>query len=108
VQTYRCAETPPTDDYDWYGRCEPGGETMRFTLDLLQETGYTPVSAGETTTGGEFHIAGLVPGTYHLDAVDSTWCHAESDHVDAQGDLVVDAGSDVTVWIFFCPQSSGS
>jgi hypothetical protein len=37
-----------------------------------------------------------------LQEVDATWCHAESDSVDAQGQVVVAAGERASVWIFNC------
>jgi len=37
-----------------------------------------------------------------LQEVDATWCHAESDSVNAQGQVVVAAGERASVWIFNC------
>lgn len=108
VQTYRCAETPATDDFDWYGQCTPGMPAINLTLSLIGETGNTPAGQGITTAEGDLQFTDLAPGAYHLEAQDVAWCHAESDHVDSQGDLVVAAGGSVTVWMFFCDQAAGS
>ena len=48
-----------------------------------------------------FRFTRLQPGTYDLQEVDATWCHAESDSVDAQGQVVA-AGERASVWIFNC------
>jgi hypothetical protein len=37
-----------------------------------------------------------------LQEVDATWCHAESDSVNAKGEVVVAAGERASVWIFNC------
>jgi len=47
-------------------------------------------------------FASLDPGAYRLDLTGIDWCHAESDNVDASGDVVVEAGAEATVWIFTC------
>ncbi len=36
------------------------------------------------------------------DAIDGDWCHAESDNVDEQGNVVVLAAEVSTVWVFHC------
>ncbi len=51
---------------------------------------------------GEATFADLPPGRYDLDDVDGAWCHAESDAVNAEGDVVVEAGVATTVWLFYC------
>jgi hypothetical protein len=61
-----------------------------------------PVVAGATDGDGILRFTRLQPGTYDLQEVDATWCHAESDSVDAQGQVVVAAGERASVWIFNC------
>jgi hypothetical protein len=55
----------------------------------------------------------LTPGSYKLVEVDGTWCHAESNSVNAQGDVVVQANKLSEVWIYNCvepqtPPNTGS
>lgn len=42
----------------------------------------------------------LPPGRYQLEEVGSHWCHARSDSVEAQGQVVVKAGQWATAWAF--------
>ena len=48
----------------------------------------------------------LAPGAYALTSLTGGWCHAESDGVDAQGQLLVAAGQRVGVWLFACGQAA--
>lgn len=100
VLAYSCA-TKPADPaaFDWYGECEPGGQDVPFSLTA---TDAAAASEASTDEAGMARFDGLAPGTYSLDAPDVVWCHAESDAVDEQGDLAVEAGAEVSVWIFLC------
>ena len=63
---------------------------------------FLPVVTGATDGDGILRFTRLQPGTYDLQEVDGTWCHAESDSVNAQGQVVVAAGERASVWIFNC------
>lgn len=102
VQVYQCPITDAAavgDDYDWYGACAPGGGNLAFRLTASgSETGSTQTTADD----GQIRFGDLAPGLYQLTIVDSAWCHAEADEVDADGNVIVSAGEQTTVWIFTC------
>jgi hypothetical protein len=75
---------------------------VRFTLSPADPAQSAPIGDGATEPNGEITFEGLNPGPYDLDAPDVAWCHAESDTVNARGELVVTAGVEVSVWIFLC------
>jgi hypothetical protein len=57
---------------------------------------------GTTNEDGLLTFPNLQPGTYRLKEIGRDWCHAESDNVNANGDLLVKAGQVAKVWIFNC------
>jgi hypothetical protein len=97
-----CPITTPPATFDWYGRCDPQGQGVRFSLSLWDGETFVPVTNGATDGDGILRFTRLQPGTYDLREVDATWCHAESDSVNAQGHVVVEAGERASVWIFNC------
>src|SRR5690606_36007092 len=103
VKTYHCADVPAdTTDYDWFGQCGIAGEVPAYELTALDvESAPQTASAGEN---GEATFAEVTPGTWHLEATDASWCHANSDKVTSEGELVVEAGTTTTVWIFLCDE----
>ena len=68
---------------------DPQGQGVQFGLGWLA---ILPVVTGATDGDGILRFTRLQPGTYDLQEVDATWCHAESDSVDARGQVVVAAG----------------
>ena len=102
VYKYACPVTVPAATFDWYGRCDPQGQGVRFSLAAWDGARFVPVTIGATDGDGILRFTRLQPGTYDLKEVDATWCHAESDSVDAQGRVVVAAGERSSVWIFNC------
>ncbi|MDP9368391.1 MAG: prealbumin-like fold domain-containing protein [Chloroflexota bacterium] len=107
VQTYACGAVPADPSaFDWYGACQPGGDGVPFTLRSKEGTQFSDAGDGATDAAGLLRFDALAPGTYRLRGVDVVWCHAESDNVDEQGDLVVEAGQPVTVWIFLCGEET--
>jgi hypothetical protein len=102
VQVYRCPITDAAavgEDYDWYGACTPGGAEITFRL-TGDGTEGGPTQA--TAEDGQTQFGDLAPGLYDLALVDGAWCHAEADEVDAEGNVIVSAGEQTTVWIFTC------
>ncbi len=102
VYKYACPVTVPPAGFDWYGRCDPQGQGVEFSLSVWDGSQFLPVVTGATDGDGILRFTRLQPGTYDLQEVDATWCHAESDSVDAQGQVVVAAGERASVWIFNC------
>jgi hypothetical protein len=92
---------------DWYATCATASSGVTFRL---LENGVSSDSAktGATDESGNLSFDNLPAGTYHLLEDDGNWCHAESDSVDANGDVVVRNNERSTVWIFHCPPAVSS
>ena len=102
VYKYACPVTVPPAGFDWYGRCDPQGQGVQFSLSVWDGSRFLPVVTAATDGDGILRFTRLQPGRYDLQEVDATWCHAESDSVNAQGQVVVAAGKRASVWIFNC------
>ena len=102
VYKFACPVTTPPANFDWYARCDPQGQGVGFNLSLWDGAKFVPVTTAATDSDGILRFTRLQPGTYDLKEVNATWCHAESDSVDAQGHVVVAAGKRASVWIFNC------
>ncbi len=104
VEKYGCAlpQVKRPANFDWFANCAPQTTGVRFTISKLVDGQYVPTLAGVTDANGQLKFPNLAPGTYKLQEVGADWCHAESDAVNAQGDVVVAAGKRSTVWIFNC------
>ena len=102
VYKYACPVTTPSANFDWYNRCDPQGEGVVFNLSVQDGGTFQPVTTAATDADGILRITRLAPGIYDLQEQDAVWCHAESDAVDANGHVVVEAGKRSSVWIFNC------
>jgi hypothetical protein len=107
VQTYNCPISAPQPDYDWFGACTPAGTESTFRLTPPGGTG-SDDRTDATDEGGQAQFGNLEPGLYDLARVDKNWCHAESDNVDPDGKVVINAGERTTVWIFSCSGAGSS
>jgi hypothetical protein len=99
------AEAQP--GYDWFGQCTTPAVDMRFTLSSPGSDGALP-AATATNAQGRAHFGALTPGAYLLQPEGTPWCYAESDHVDASGNVLVEAGVESHVWTFVCDGPRGS
>ena len=102
VYKYACPVTTTSANFDWYNRCDPQGEGVVFNLSVQNGDTFQPVTTAATDADGILRITRLAPGIYDLQEQDAVWCHAESDSVDANGHVVVEAGKRSSVWIFNC------
>ncbi|MFN8589922.1 MAG: SpaA isopeptide-forming pilin-related protein [Thermomicrobiales bacterium] len=102
VYKFACPITAPLAGFDWYGRCDPQGQGVRFSVSLRDGANLIPVITAATDADGILRLTRLQPGLYDLKEVDASWCHAESDSVNAQGNVVITAGQRASVWIFNC------
>jgi LPXTG-site transpeptidase (sortase) family protein len=100
VVKYACP-TPSFSDADDCERYEGGAS---FHLTVLTGNGWVEVAEGTTNGSGVLRWTGLEPGTYELDEIGGTWCYASADRTDADGNLVVVAGEETTVWVYNCGQ----
>jgi hypothetical protein len=103
VQTYSCGAAGQGTDTAWFEVCGAPTTTATFRLSRLEAGSAVEVATQETDTDGLCRFGSVPPGTYRLEQTDGTWCHAESDSVDEQGGVVVEAGAQATVWVFHCP-----
>jgi hypothetical protein len=107
VEVYDCPLATPTADYDWFGLCDPAGEGNRFRVVPEGDVTSSP-SLAVTDAGGQARFSQVQPGTYILTQVERDWCHAKSDGVDEQGNVIVTAGERTTVWVFSCQEPTSS
>jgi hypothetical protein len=96
-----CPVDSPPSEYDWYGACDVAESGLRYHL-MPMDTATRDGLATSTDGEGRATFRLLVPGTYELTQANGDWCHAQSDNVDSDGNLIVDAGARTTVWIFTC------
>lgn len=102
-----CAIGEAQPEYDWFGQCTTPAVDMPFTL--LPATGDGgPLVTIATNAQGRAHFGGLAPGTYLLQPEGTIWCYAESDRVDDNGNIIVEAGVESHVWSFICGGPRGS
>jgi len=90
------------NNYDWENDCENFGAGATF--DLTRTSSNATVS-GTTATNGKLVFSGLANGAYELDETSGDWCHAEADHVDANGNVLVQNGGNTNVYIYNCSKT---
>lgn len=102
VLIYTCASVPEdTTDYDWFGACDDQGGVHELALAPVSEVAVDPVTM-QTDESGDATFADLEPGLYSLKLTEETWCKAVSDNVDAEGNVIIEAGARTTVYGFVC------
>lgn len=115
VRKFVCEIKTPPKGYDFEKECGLSHQNASFSLakyDPETQTYGEPVVV-QANPDGFARWTHLAPGSYKLVEVDGTWCHAESNSVNAQGDVVVQANKLSEVWIWNCvepqtPPNTGS
>jgi hypothetical protein len=107
VDAWTCPTSQPAAAYDWFGQCTTPASSMQFAL-YPATGGSAPLATGTPDAQGQVRFANLAPGTYQVRPEGAPWCHAESDHVDADGNVQVEAQTDSHVWSFVCGAPAGS
>ena len=103
VTNYTCVDVPEQrDEFDWFAGCHLLDGSPSYDLVSI-ESGAAFSDTVSATSTGELTFAPLDAGTYQLTLSDDTWCHAESDNVDSEGNVIVVPGQQTHVWIFMCP-----
>ena len=105
VRKHVCEIAEPGPEVDWGAVCALSSNGATFRLTPVEETATLPPSVG-TTAGGVLNFDQLPSGRYQLEEVDSRWCHAQSDSVNAEGQVIVEAGQRATVWIYNCTEAA--
>ena len=115
VRKFVCEIKNPPKGYDWEEECGLSHQNASFSLaryDAESQAYGEPVIV-QANPDGFVRFTHLQPGSYQLREVDGAWCHAESNSVNAQGDVVVTANKLSEVWIYNCveptePPNTGS
>ncbi len=115
VRKYVCEVENPPKGYDWESECRLSDEGASFTISRFNEEmkAFGQQTTGQANPDGLLRFSRLVPGTYELKEVESSWCHAESNSVNAKGEVVVQKNKLSEVWIYNCvkpntPPNTGS
>ena len=105
-----CSIPQPQQGFDWFGQCTAPVTGMSFSL--YPESGAdTPLATSDTNAQGRARFGNLPPGTYQLKpegalgSESTIWCYAESDRVDANGNIIVEPDVESHVWSFTCNAS---
>lgn len=100
VHATTCDVASPDAVTDWFRACLAPDAGATFALVPTGKAGGP--RTGVTAADGKLRFGQLPPGSYQLTLVNGAWCHAESDGVDARGNVIVEAGRRTNVWIFRC------
>ena len=103
-----CPIAQPQEGYDWFGQCTTPAVDMPFTLAPASGGDGSLPAALASNAQGRARFGELAPGAYLLQPEGTPWCYAESDRVDDNGNVLVEAGVESHVWSFVCDGPRGS
>ncbi|HEY7033613.1 MAG TPA: hypothetical protein VH482_19910 [Thermomicrobiales bacterium] len=108
VQGFSCPFAAGATDpaVDWFAACAQPQKTATYELTALDGDNAGWKRSETVGADGVLRADDLAPGHYRLVQVGADWCHAESDRVDDQGNVVVTAGARASVWIFDCTKGA--
>jgi hypothetical protein len=110
AEAMMCDIPQPQQGFDWFGQCTAPVTGMSFNL-YPESGGSTPLATSNTNAQGRARFGNLPAGTYQLKpggalgSESMIWCYAESDRVDANGNIIVEADAESHVWSFTCNAS---
>jgi hypothetical protein len=110
AEAMMCDIPQPQQGFDWFGQCTAPVTGMSFSL-YPESGGSTPLATSDTNAQGRARFGNLPAGTYQLKPAGALgsesiiWCYAESDRVDANGNIIVEADAESHVWSFTCNAS---
>jgi hypothetical protein len=105
-----CEIPQPQQGFDWFGQCTAPVTGMSFSL-YPEGGASTPLATSDTNAQGRARFGNLAPGTYQLKpegalgSESMIWCYAESNRVDENGNIIVEADAESHVWSFTCNAS---
>jgi hypothetical protein len=108
-----CDVSQAVPEFDWFGQCTTPVTDMSFNL-LTGPDATTPLATAATNAQGRARFGDLEPGVYRLEPAAALagdgdiWCYAESDRVDANGNVLVEPDLESHVWSFVCGGPRGS
>ncbi len=82
--------------------CETYEDGATFTLLGWNGTGWTPVVTGTTSVAGQITWTNLMPGSYVIQEENGEPCRIETDTLDAEDHLSVQANAGTSVTVFNC------
>ena len=103
VRAFVCDASAYPADFDWEAECTVPAPDAAIELRVRSGTSLVPQATGTTDASGGLGFPLLVPGSYQVRQTNTTWCHAESDSLGENGDVVVRAGQRANVYIYNCP-----
>lgn len=101
IEAWACPIGQPEPSFDWFGQCTTPATAMEFAL-YPADGGGAPLATGVPDADGRVRFANVPPGTYQVRPEATVWCHAESDHVDSNGNVIVEPQAESHVWSFVC------
>ena len=113
AEAWLCDVSQAVPEFDWFGQCTTPMTDMSFNLYAGPDAS-TPLATSATNAQGRARFGDLEPGTYRLEPAAALggdgdiWCYAESDRVDANGNVLVEADLESHVWSFVCGGPRGS
>ncbi|HEV2128030.1 MAG TPA: SpaA isopeptide-forming pilin-related protein [Thermomicrobiales bacterium] len=115
VRKYVCDVEDPPKGYDFESECRLSDQLSTFELKRFNEEMQDYGDGVQQTANpdGILRFVDLRPGTFQLREVSGNWCYANSNSVNAKGDVVVKAGQVSLVSIYNCvgpsqPPNTGS
>ncbi len=115
VHKFDCPIDNPAKGYDWENECSRSETQVTFSLDIYNQemSEFEPLVDVQANPDGLVRFPDLRPGTYKLDEIDAKWCFAQSNSVNADGNVVVQGGKLSEVWVYNCvgtkqPPNTGS
>jgi hypothetical protein len=113
AEAWLCDVSQSVPEFDWFGQCTTPITDMSFNLYSGPDAS-TPLTSAATNAQGRARFGDLEPGTYRLEPAAALggegdiWCYAESDRVDANGNVLVEPDLESHVWSFVCGGPRGS
>lgn len=115
VHKFSCPIDKPAKGYDWANECERSSEQVAFSIDIFNKEmqDFEPIKEVTANPDGLVRFTILDLGTYKLQEVGAKWCFAQSNSVNADGNVVVQPNRLSEVWIYNCvgtsqPPNTGS
>ena len=92
VYSLLCPAADHGGDYDWYASCPSSPENSDFELHAISSSTVSETLKASSSGSVPAKFLLLDAGRYTLTEVGATWCHAESDHTNDQGEVIVESG----------------
>ena len=107
VEAFACPIGQAQEGFDWFGQCITPGDALQFSL-YPEAGGDAPLQTATINEQGRARFGNLAPGAYQVRPEGTIWCYAESDRVDAKGNVLVEPETESRVWSFVCDGAGGS